>query len=286
MQLDWLDGLTADQCGQDHHHANLSQRQDSKKEKRTKGIYGLSGSISSDSLDLQQYLENRLAQQLIKDGSIKSKVIWNPVTTLAGRSLFQLQQSEPSTRDQDCGSWPTASARDYKGGYQGGRMRKGKLSVDTLDVAAQLADWLTPATSDMNGVRKLDGKRSGGLNTQATTLWGTPLANPANGTPEAFLQRKRKAVTKGAKMGISLTDIQMQAKSVLWPTVTAQDNIQMVGQYNKKTGTTLGGAVRQCDVKTEKSGPSQLNPLFSLWLMGYPTEWGSCVVRGTQLSLK
>ena len=256
MQLDLLSGLTADQCGQAPHHANLSLSQEKKKEKGTKGIYGLSGSISSESLDLQSYLENRLAQQLIKDGSIKFKVIWNPVTTQQGRSLFQLQQSEPFTRDQDCGSWPTASARDYKGGYQGGRMRKGKLSVDTLDVAAQLADW------------------------------GTPVAKPANGSPENYLNRKKKFAARGQKMGISLTDIQMQAKSVLWPTVTTQDNAQMAGQYSKTNGTTLGGAVRQCDVKTEKQGPSQLNPLFSLWLMGYPTEWGSCVVQGTQLSLK
>ena len=248
MQLDWLDGLTADQCGQDHHHANLSQRQDSKKEKRTKGTYGLSGSISSDSLDLQQYLENRLAQQLIKDGSIKSKVIWNPVTTQQGRSLFQLQQSEPSTRDQDCGSWPTPIFSDGRGSAG-----KGKKELPNI---AKMADW------------------------------GTPVAKPANGSPENYLNRKKKFAARGQKMGISLTDIQMQAKSVLWPTVTAQDNIQMVGQYNKKTGTTLGGAVRQCDVKTEKQGSSLLNPLFSLWLMGYPTEWGSCVVQGTQLSLK
>ena len=36
-------------------------------------------------------------------------------------------------------SWLTTSTRDYKGGYQGGRMRNGKISTDTLDVAAQLA---------------------------------------------------------------------------------------------------------------------------------------------------
>jgi len=35
-------------------------------------------------------------------------------------------------------AWPTASSRDVKGGYQGGRMRDGKLSLDTLDVVAQL----------------------------------------------------------------------------------------------------------------------------------------------------
>lgn len=34
--------------------------------------------------------------------------------------------------------WPTATTRDGKGGYVGGRIRNGKISVDTLDVAAQL----------------------------------------------------------------------------------------------------------------------------------------------------
>jgi len=34
-------------------------------------------------------------------------------------------------------NWPTPSARDHKGGYQGGRIRNGKVSVDTLDVAVQ-----------------------------------------------------------------------------------------------------------------------------------------------------
>ena len=37
------------------------------------------------------------------------------------------------------GSWPTATVRDDKGGYLGGRIRKGKWSTDTLDVTAQLA---------------------------------------------------------------------------------------------------------------------------------------------------
>lgn len=33
--------------------------------------------------------------------------------------------------------WPTPSTRDHKGGYQGGRIRNGKVSLDTLDVAVQ-----------------------------------------------------------------------------------------------------------------------------------------------------
>jgi hypothetical protein len=34
-------------------------------------------------------------------------------------------------------NWPTPSARDHKGGYRGGRIRNGKVSFDTLDVAVQ-----------------------------------------------------------------------------------------------------------------------------------------------------
>ena len=347
MQLDWLDGLTTDQSGRDRHLVSPSQQRVKEKESQTSATSGPSGSTLSASADLQQFLVSRLAQRFATGGSTNSKKTWKPVSTPSGRSLSRLQVSVPSTKETGFGSWPTASARDYKGGYPGGRIRNGKLSVDTLDVAAQLAStWLTPTTSDMNGVRELDGKRSGGLNTQvtglwatpntldhmalrseealkrqaqgarkgrtfpcnlreqvdercqeiyaesselqlkATTLWGTPVANPANGSPEAFLERKRKAVAKGSKMGVSLTDIQMQAKSVLWPTVTTKDNSQLAGQYSKTNGTTLGGAVRQCNVKTEKSAPSQLNPRFSLWLMGYPTGWASCAERVTPSSRK
>jgi hypothetical protein len=36
--------------------------------------------------------------------------------------------------------WPTPSTRDHKGGYIGGRIRNGKISWDTLDVAVQHTD--------------------------------------------------------------------------------------------------------------------------------------------------
>ena len=44
--------------------------------------------------------------------------------------------------------WPTPSSRDHKGGYLGGRIRNGKVSWDTLDVAVQ---W-TDNQSKTNGV--------------------------------------------------------------------------------------------------------------------------------------
>ena len=52
-------------------------------------------------------------------------------------------------------SWPMTSTRDYKGGYQGGRIRNGKISTDTLDVAAQLTSGQTaigsPAATENRG---------------------------------------------------------------------------------------------------------------------------------------
>jgi hypothetical protein len=65
-------------------------------------------------------------------------------------------------------NWPTASTRDHKGGYTGGRIRNGKVSMDTLDVAVQahteggLLDQASDSTT---------GKR------QESQQWATPRAN-------------------------------------------------------------------------------------------------------------
>lgn len=50
---------------------------------------------------------------------------------MSGSSLAQLVK---------LAGWPTPTATDGKGGYQGGRVRNGKLSTDRLDVTAQLAE--------------------------------------------------------------------------------------------------------------------------------------------------
>jgi hypothetical protein len=64
--------------------------------------------------------------------------------------------------------WPTpmAGTPAQKGNNEAGNNDSSRRTVS-------LARWLTPATSDTNGTRELDGKRSGGLNTQVH------LAGPA-----------------------------------------------------------------------------------------------------------
>lgn len=55
--------------------------------------------------------------------------------------------------------------------------------------------------------------------------WPSPCAQQANGTPEAFLERKRRAVARGSSMGISLTDLHMVAQLAAWPTPMVNDEL-------------------------------------------------------------
>lgn len=138
MQLDWLDGEMIDQCGQDHRPVSRSQQRVKKKESQTSATSGPFGSTLSGSADLQQFLVSKLAQRFATAGLTNSKLTWKTVITPSGRSLSRLQVSVLCIDAKGSGSWPTATSRDHKGGYPGGRIRNGKLSVDTLDVAAQL----------------------------------------------------------------------------------------------------------------------------------------------------
>jgi hypothetical protein len=88
-----------------------------------------------------------------------------------GRALKDLPQQTwptPTTQDSDKATkkmrryhqnsltaaahttWPTPSATDHKGGYQGGRIRNGKISKDRLDVAVQHTDNQSQSAGQLN----------------------------------------------------------------------------------------------------------------------------------------
>ena len=137
-------GLTTGRSGPEAAPASLSARQAREQGLMTSGIYGLRGIGSSSSADLQSSLESRLQARLLTTGSTLYKLTWKPWTTPSGLCRSRLRASVPRTSGTGCTGWPTPAATDFKGGYQGGRIRNGKLSTDRLDVAAQLAGWPTP----------------------------------------------------------------------------------------------------------------------------------------------
>jgi len=172
MRPNLQDGQTTDQSGQEVVHVNLSAMQETKKVKRTKGTFGPSSSILSEPVGPMSSWENKLRQRLANLGSMECSLIWKESVTGGGRQLFRLVPSTlrtaeiasglwptPTASDNGPGTdmnnprgiqqgnalataalwsmWPTPSSRDGKGGYQGGRIRNGKLSNDTLDVTVQ-----------------------------------------------------------------------------------------------------------------------------------------------------
>ena len=140
-------GKMTDLFGQDRARANLSAVQANEQGLLTSGICGPIGTTSSKSVALQQSLESRLQARTASVGSTLYKLTWKQRTTPLGRSISARRASVLRTSGNVSGSWPTPATRDHKGGYQGGRIRNGKISTDTLDVASQLTGgWVTPTS--------------------------------------------------------------------------------------------------------------------------------------------
>jgi hypothetical protein len=88
--------------------------------------------------------------------------------------------------------------------------------------------------------------------------WPTTVSRPAGGTPEQFVNRKRKAVANGSKMGLTLTDLGLVATLAGWPTTTTRDWKDGSECLNVEVNALLGRAVwlvgwntPTCPVNTE-----------------------------------
>ena len=255
------DGVQTDLFGQEVLHANHSAQQEAEKERMTSDTSGLSSLILSESANLQLSLENRLRQLSDLDGSMIYKTTLRQKVTPQGRSYFHL----------------AASARTTKG----------------IDSSLPPSAWLTPTTSDMNGVREMDGKRSGGLNTQAQSAWPTPLASDQRGSAGVG----KKELPNIAKYASDALDVAKQLTP--WATPNTMDHMKQrsdeaLARAKQKAGCSnlkdqipySGEAQKSSTAETESTAPSQLNPRFSLWLMGYPIEWAYSGERVTPSSRK
>ena len=154
-------------------------------------------------------------------------------------------------------SWPTASARDYKGLSGMGRQERKGSPADTLCNAVTLASWPTPNTMDtlppMDYERRLNhpgrpGRTVSGNLREVVTIvgWPTPLRADGRGSAGAA-EHKNSELPNAARLVSGLT----------------------------ATGSLAA---------TEK--PGQLNPAHSRWLMGYPAEWDACAPTAMPSSRK
>ena len=281
------DGVQTDLFGQEVLHANHSQPQEAEKERMTSDTSGQCSLISLASANLQQSLVSRLQQLSDLDGSMIYKTTLKQKATPQQRLYYHL----------------AASARTTKG----------------IDSSSPQSAWLTPTTSDMNGVREMDGKRSGGLNTQAQSAWPTPLASDQRGsagvgkkelpniaklatswpTPAARDVAGKSGAGRQKRKGNPSDTVPNAAATVPWATPNTMDHMKQrsdeaLARAKQKAGCSnlkdqipySGEAHKSSTAETESIAPSQLNPRFSLWLMGYPIEWAYSGERVTPLSRK
>ena len=161
-------------------------------------------STLSQSLILQSYLGSRLETLLGYTGSILYSWTWRQKVTSAGLPYCQqaVRARPTSETELSLAPWPTAAARDHKGGYEGGRMRNGKFSTDTLDVAAQLASYPAPLAAYPTPLTEPDSPKSRGQLSGSFRRLMEPCL-PDLDTPVRITSSGQMQTGSDAGMGIS-----------------------------------------------------------------------------------
>ena len=262
------DGQTIDLFGPAPVLANLSARQARDLRLLTSGTYGQPSTISSKSAALQSSLVSKLQDRLLTLGSTLYTLTWKPWVTPSGVCRSRLRASALRTSETESIGWPTPAARDWISAsgspeFLAGRLEQTRGKPLSETAFAQLSGWPTPMMMDhwMASTPRQDGRQKQLPNIAALSGWGTPLSNHANGSPEAFLERKRRSIAKGSSMGVSISDLNMQVQA--W----ANGPVRL---------TASGAMLTGSDAVMESGG--QLNPAHSRWLMGLPPEWCEAAV--------
>lgn len=295
-------GRTTDPSGPAPALANLSARQAREQGLLTSGTYGRRGSTSSQSAALTESLVSRLAPRLATVGSTLFTMTWKRSATPLDRLYYQLAASGRRTSGNDCGSWPTAQGRDWKGPQ--GRAYKG----EAMDLPAVAASWPTPRTSDRAAGRTLDeeGRRvseSGLYGANLSDLvrlasWATPAGRDHKDTGDLDASMVRKdgkdrddTVPRQAWMASGQTASgspaqtekrgQSEEESSLLCSAWQTPNCGDVRADGCEWATT-GQNHNVQFIRTEGKAQGQLNPALSRWLMGLPPEFCAAAIASTR----
>ena len=250
---------------------------------RMSATYGLRSSTSSASAALQASLASRLPALLGLPGSIMFALIWKAQSTPLRRQICRLAASAHRIGDSGFTGWrsPTKGNGDRGGQHPDGREGHNLNLQDQVF----LAGWPTP----MAGTPAQNGNNAAGNNdssrlTVALAAWPTPNC-PSGG--RSMSPDKMDATGRTLDGKKHTASLEHAVKFANWPT-PLREYSESTGAHRGKPDTlhsatqlTHGQTSNGSIAATEK--PGQLNPAFSLWLMGYPVvEWLSAAPSPTR----
>lgn len=248
------DGLTTDQSGPARVLASRSAARDVAEGLPTNATSGQSSSASSASADLSKRLASRLEARLAGRGSPLYALTWKAWDMPLGPPICALRASGHRTSDSGSTGWPTPDASAFEArDLDRLRERRAKLAEKqgnngfglTLGQAVplMLSGWPTATVADSRETANATATRSRGKASGTTLVdaarfaagWATPTTRDWRDgrASEATMERNSRPL-----------------------------NEQAVGLLPASSSAPMGAPVR-----------CQLNPRFSLWLMGYPESW-------------
>jgi hypothetical protein len=301
------DGQTAVLFGPAPALANLSARQAEEQGKLMSGTSGRTGTTSSASANLQQFLANKLQAKTASAGSTLYKLTWKQRDTPSQLKISALRASALRTSGSASGSsgWPTPTVNNAQNSViaslETAEKEAARTSwMNTLALTAWSAGWPTPmaGTPAQNGNNEA-GNNDSSRKTVALAAWPTPVVNDTTGSKYAYSQGNHD------KKVLKLPGAADQAG---WQTPRARGdaggdrylsgdtkNLEDQIRYNLMENPALPphGPARLTATGEMLTGSSagmesggQLNPAHSRWLMGYPPEWDDCAVTAMPSSRK
>ena len=250
--------------GPAHVPANPSPWREKAAARMTKDTCGPLFDGLSPSAGLQLSLENRLRAKMACYGSPEYALTWKRKVMLSGPPICALRASGLRTSGKDYTGWPTPNREEPEETYEqwiGRAERKRAQGINLhfkLNVAAQTAGWPSPNTP------------SGGRST----------------SPEKMDATGR---TKDGKKHTA--SLEHAVKFSGWPTASArdwkdtpgmaQDAFDTSGKFRNRIDQLPRAAMHLSGppqsgtpAETGKQDGYRLNPMFSLYLQGYPLSWG------------
>jgi hypothetical protein len=254
-------------------------------EQATPDIFGLSGGSLSGSAALQQSLESRLRARLDVNGSPEFVLTWSHWDIPSGAPICRLRASARRISAKGYSGWRTPDANKRGGGYQDAEKLSARAAAGhqiNLEDQAILSGWNTPRATD--GSHGGPNQAGGALPADAAKAgWPTPIVNDATGSPHCYGPKTIDGSDRAKYLKLPGA-----ASLAGWPTPTKANagggqmeaNCSMTGRRANGTKASVSIRMTASTVLTNGSlAPMEriggLNPAFSLWLMGYPDEWGN-----------